>query len=200
MSTHATPRSDTESSLLIVIPAAEPAVAQHRARHDLAARVGVPAHVTVAYPFKPVERLTTADFGALSELFADTSPFELTFAATGWFADEVLFLDPTDPAPITALTRLVESAFPQYPIYGGAFDDVHPHLTVGHTTDDTTGHTTGDTTDHTPGYAVLRAIEREVRPHLPITHLVHTVELWTGPALKTQTPGWRRVHTFPLGE
>ena len=36
-----------ETALLLPVPAAEPAVSDHRARLDEAARDGVPAHVTV---------------------------------------------------------------------------------------------------------------------------------------------------------
>jgi hypothetical protein len=34
--------------------------------------------------------------------------------------------------PSVSLTRAVEAAFPEFPIYGGAFDDVVPHLTIRH--------------------------------------------------------------------
>jgi hypothetical protein len=40
-----------ESALLVTVPAAEPAVARHRSRLDTSATVGVPAHITVLYPF-----------------------------------------------------------------------------------------------------------------------------------------------------
>ena len=42
-----------QSALLVPVPAAEPAVAEHRARLDGSARDGVPAHLTVLYPFLP---------------------------------------------------------------------------------------------------------------------------------------------------
>ena len=42
-----------ESALLVAVPAAEPAVAAHRSRLDTSAAVGVPAHITVLYPFLP---------------------------------------------------------------------------------------------------------------------------------------------------
>ena len=44
---------DWQSALLILVPAAEPAVGEHRARLDASARDGVPAHLTVLYPFLP---------------------------------------------------------------------------------------------------------------------------------------------------
>jgi 2'-5' RNA ligase len=178
-----TPEPSSESALLLVAPATEPAVARHRLACDVAARVGVPAHLTVAYPFKPPELLDDGDVSVLSELFATTRSFEITFSDTGWFGDEVLFLEPEDAAAIVSLTRRVERAFPDYPIYGGAHDDIHPHLTVGHGV----------------GASVLRAVEREVRPHLPLTQMVTRVELWQGPSLATATPGWHRLRAFALG-
>jgi hypothetical protein len=42
-----------ETALLLPVLAAEPAVGQQRARLDEAARDGVPAHITVLYPFLP---------------------------------------------------------------------------------------------------------------------------------------------------
>jgi hypothetical protein len=41
----------TESALLIPVPAAEPTVQRWRERLDPACRLGVPAHVTLLYPF-----------------------------------------------------------------------------------------------------------------------------------------------------
>jgi 2'-5' RNA ligase len=173
----------TESALLLVVPAAEPAVGRHRRDHDRAARAGVPAHVTVAYPFKPIERLDGGDVSALFGLVGREPAFEITFSDTGWFGDEVLFLEPDDATAVVSLTRRVERAFPDHPIYGGVHDDLHPHLTIGHGVDP----------------AVLRGVEREVRPHLPLAQIVTRLELWHGPALASGTPGWQRARSFPLG-
>ena len=94
-----------ESALLLRCPAAEPAVGASRARLDLAARVGVPAHVTVTYPFRPVAALTEADHGRLERLFAQVPSFTLTGERTAWFGDEVLYValergpQPSSPSP-----------------------------------------------------------------------------------------------------
>jgi hypothetical protein len=39
------------SALIVEVPAAEPVVARHRERLDSSAPLGIPAHVTVLYPF-----------------------------------------------------------------------------------------------------------------------------------------------------
>ncbi len=171
-----------ESALLVRVPAAELGVSRHRDRYDAAARVGVPAHVTIAYPFKPTELLTSIDLDALTDVFARFRPVEVTFARTAWFGDEVLYLEPSDPRPLLALTGAIEKAFPKYPIYGGAYQTVHPHLTVGQTSD----------------RAALLAVERDVLGFLPVRHFVSGVELWQGPALATGLGRWTHAQTFPL--
>ena len=171
-----------ESSLLLVIHEAEAAVRRYRVLHDLAAQVGVPAHITVAYPFKPTGAMGESDLARLGQLIAATPAFNIELASTGWFGTDVLFLTPTEPDPIIRLTHSVEAAFPDYPIYGGAYSEIHPHLTVAH----------GSAED------VLRDIEGELLPSLPITHRATSVQLWSGPALSTKRDGWHLVETFPL--
>ena len=74
-----------------------------------------------------------------------------------------------------------DEAFPGYRPYGGAFEDVVPHLTVG---DRPSG-----------GIAELRAAEAEVLPLLPVSTRVSRMWLMTGGA----EPGsWRTVAEFPL--
>jgi hypothetical protein len=169
--------------LLIRIPAAEPAVSRQRNQFDAAAGVGVPAHVTIAYPFKPVELLTRDDMDALTRLFHRFQPVEVTFPTTAWFGDEVLYLEPANPLPLSALTAAVEGVYPEYPIYGGAHEVVHPHLTVGHSHD----------------RDALTAAERDLLEFLPVKQLVNRVELWRGPPPATGLGRWTHVKTFHLG-
>ena len=172
-----------ESALLIRVAAAEPVVSRHRNLFDMAARVGVPAHVTITYPFKPVDRLDRDDMARLELLFRGLHAVVVTFFETAWFGDEVLYLEPSDPLPLAALTAAVEDLFPEYPIYGGAHPEVHPHLTVG----------------HSQPREVLRAAERDVLEMLPVTQLVSDIELWHGPPPAHGLGRWTRVRTFPLG-
>lgn len=86
-----------ESSLLLVIHEAEAAVRRYRVLHDLAAQVGVPAHITVAYPFKPTGAMGESDLARLGKLIAATPAFNIELASTGWFNTDVLFLTPRTP-------------------------------------------------------------------------------------------------------
>ena len=175
-----------ETALLLPVPAAEPAVSHHRARLDEAARDGVPAHVTVLYPFLPPAGISEPLLTSLGRLFAGFAAFEFTLDRVGWFGEEVVWLGPRDPAPFSALTTVAFTAFPCCPPYGGQHAVVVPHLTIG----------------HVGGPQALRAAAESVRPCLPIEATAAEVILMAGP--RPGTPGtppgqWRAVAAFPLG-
>lgn len=48
------------SGLMIEVPEAEPAVRHHREHFDASTPLGVPAHITVLFPFMPPETIDTA--------------------------------------------------------------------------------------------------------------------------------------------
>lgn len=172
-----------ESALLLRCPAAEPAVGPSRAHLDAAARVGVPAHVTVTYPFRAVADLTPPDHDRLERLFARFPSFTVTGERTRWFADDVLFVEVGEVDAVTDLIHAVTVEFPEHPPYRGEFAEVVPHLTVGH--------------DHSLG--ALREAEDVVRALLPFRQVVTEVELWSGPALASGQGQWRFVRAYPLG-
>jgi 2'-5' RNA ligase len=123
----------TESAVIVACPEAEAVVGPHRERFDRSAADGVPAHVTVIYPFVPPSDVDAGVIEALAPAIAAVPRFEVRFETTGWFGTEVLWLDPRPDEPFRALTTAVFDAFPDYPPYGGVHDDVVPHLTVGTT-------------------------------------------------------------------
>src|SRR6188474_1156057 len=101
-----------------------------RQHHDPMAPLGVPAHVTVLYPFLPSAELTPAVRRRIARLTRDVRPFEVRFERTGRFPG-VVWLAPEPAEPFVALTELLAGAFPEYPPYGGAHDEIVPHLTLG---------------------------------------------------------------------
>ena len=167
------------SGLIVEVPEAEPAVARLRERLDASARLGIPAHITVLFPFMPPGTIDPAALTELARLFAAVGRFEFRLDHTDWFGDEVLWLAPDDPGPFRALTEAVHRASPAYPPFEGQFSDVVPHLTVGK------GHPVTD----------LRAAEESVRVHLPIDGHAAEVTLVT-----QQSAGgpWTKAATFAL--
>ena len=100
-----------------------------RKRYDPVAVLGVPAHITIIYPFIPPEVFRPCDHASLEELFAHVDPFEFALADVRRFP-QATYVAPNPAAPLVDLTEPVVSRFPQYPPYGGRFAEVIPHLTV----------------------------------------------------------------------
>jgi 2'-5' RNA ligase len=121
----------SESALIVRVPEAEAHVERWRARYDPAHAQGVPAHITLLYPFLAPQRITSAALEPVAALAAATAPFDFALARGGRFPG-VFFLAPDPAEPFVALTRALQRRFPDHPPYGGAFDTIVPHLTVVH--------------------------------------------------------------------
>ena len=156
-------------------------VEELRYRLDPAARLGVPAHITVLYPFvdpavpldRPVRRLRT--------ILGTVRRFTYRLDRVGWFDDEVVWLAPTPAEPFLELTRLIHNAWPHLRPYGGIHESVTPHLTVGD----------GGALDE------LRRAAATIEPHLPINARAREVWLIDG----SSAPGsWRLQKRFTLSE
>jgi 2'-5' RNA ligase len=171
----------THSALIVAVPEAEPAVARHRERLDTAASWGVSAHITVLYPFLPPAEIDQQVLDALADLAAAVPAFDLTLNGLGWFRDDVLWLSPHPAEPFRRLTAAVAARFPAAQPYGGEFEEVVPHLTLGH--------------NHP--VATLTAAGEETLAHLPIHARVDRLTLITG----RPEPGgsWPARAVFPLG-
>jgi 2'-5' RNA ligase superfamily protein len=94
--------TDRETAVLVPVPEAERVVSPHRSRLDGAAALGVPAHVTVLFPFVPPPLLTSGVVDALAEAVATVSAFGCEFPATSWFGENVLYLAPRPDEPFRA--------------------------------------------------------------------------------------------------
>ncbi len=171
----------TESAVVVNVPAAEPVVGKHRERLDAAARWGVPAHVTVLYPFLPPAEIDEAALQALSRAVIAVPRFQAQWVRMAWFDQRVLWVAPDPATPFQALTAAVVREFPDYPPFGGQYDVVVPHLTVGN----------GAPLDD------LLAAERVIAAQLPFSMLVTHVQVLAG---TTAAGSWRMVAEFPLGQ
>lgn len=122
---------ETESALIIAVPEAEPLVKRLRDQFDPSAAMGVPAHITILYPFMPPNEISPEVLAELREFFAQFAAFEFALPETRHFPS-VLYLAPLPAEPFKALTRAVVDRYPDYPPYGGEFAlaDLTPHLTI----------------------------------------------------------------------
>jgi 2'-5' RNA ligase len=170
-----------QSALIVAVPEAEPAVGRFRATLDRASGWGVPAHVTVLFPFLPPSGITEEAVAVVRAAVASVPRFEVTFRRVDWFGTDVLWLAPEPDTGFRALTRAVYRRFPDTPPYGGAHgDDAVPHLTIG----------------HDKPVPVLRAAGAEVATQLPVAASIERVLLITG----SDAPNsWQTLRSFPLG-
>jgi 2'-5' RNA ligase len=117
------------TSAVIVRVTVPPGIERLRRRWDWAASVGLPAHVTVLFPFLAPGNLAPGARRELASIAADTEPFDVIFASVGRFPN-VVYLMPEPSRPFAHLTAAVFARFPAFPPYEGAFEEVVPHLTV----------------------------------------------------------------------
>jgi len=171
----------TLTALIVAVHETETAVGPHRARYDRAASWGVPAHVTVLYPFLPPDRIDDEVLASLRAAVATVPPFAVSFDEVRWFGDDVMWLAPRPDLEFRRLTAAVHERFPHTPPYEGAFgDDPTPHLTIG----------------HDAARADLAAAAEAVAAHLPILATVAAVRLIAG---SPEPDSWRNLAEFPLG-
>ncbi|NMO91823.1 2'-5' RNA ligase family protein [Actinomycetospora sp. TBRC 11914] len=170
----------TETAVLALVPEAEPVVGEHRRRLDPTTAAGVPAHVTVLYPFLPPAEVTTATVAALRAAVAPVAPFRCVFATTAWFGEDLLWLAPSAVGALEDLTTRVCRAFPDQVPYGGEHEP-HPHLTVGYGSH--------------ASLEELRAAEAALQEGLPVVTRVDRLHLLAG---ARTADSWRVVAELPL--
>src|SRR6478735_7095392 len=98
------PSMPRRTALIVAVPEAERAVGAYRLEHDWSAGVGVPAHLTVLFPFVPPDAVDEAAIGAV---VAQVPAFAFALAAVERFADGTVWLRPDPSEPFAALTRTV---------------------------------------------------------------------------------------------
>jgi 2'-5' RNA ligase len=174
-----------ETAVVLACEELEPAVGSWRRRYTTAGARGMPAHVTLLYPFADTGKVELL-VARLGDVVARFPPLELVFARTAYFdgAESTLYLVPDPAAPAAALANAVAAAFPKYPPYGGAHDEVVPHLT-----DEVVPHLTVAQGRR----ELLAEIEAAVGRSLPLRCRVSRVSLY-----RDGDRGWECARTFSL--
>ena len=166
-----------ESAILLEVPEAEPLVGALRLEGDHSAQLGVPAHVTLLYPF-----VDDPDEGVVEELrffFERVESFDLDLTSVGHWP-EVVYLAMDQADVVHDLIEALVRRWPGCPPYGGMFsvEEVVPHLTVV----------------DTPDAALRERAAAEVSTGLPLRAAVREASLW----LHGGDDRWRELARFPL--
>lgn len=167
------------TGVIVPVPAAAAAVDGWRERTcNGRPSCGVPAHITLLYPFVPAAELTDATVAAVAEIIRAVPGFDLALVATTRL-DGALCLVPEPADPFVRLTEAIVRRFPQYPPYEGAYDRIVPHLTVAQ-----------------GGDQVLREADRDVSARLPIITRVSETALLE--EVEPEGGRWRIREWLPL--
>jgi 2'-5' RNA ligase len=163
-----------ETAVVVLLPELEPLIGGWRRRYTGDGARGMPPHVTLIIPFADSADLDDR-LGPLARELGGFAPFDVAVSETARFPG-LLYLRPEPEEPFIAMTEALASAFPAFPPYAGAFDEIVPHVTVAQTDEE-----------------VLAAIERELVPQLPVRARVER-----GWLVENTPAGWRRHTAFPL--
>ncbi|MFJ8107100.1 2'-5' RNA ligase family protein [Streptomyces sp. NPDC096132] len=166
-----------QSGLIVRVPEVEPLVRAWRDRLDPSARAGVPAHVTVLFPFLDASRIDGGVCAAIGEVLGRHQSFDARFDHCGRFPG-VLYLAPEPDTGFRRLTEAIVGRWPENPPFGGQFDDVVPHLTVAQGQDE----------------VVVEKAEADLLTGLPVVAQVSSVDLLVHDGTR-----WRQRASFPLG-
>jgi len=167
------PAPETALVLVVSLP---PALEAFRVRSIADATAGVPAHVTLLYPFAEEAQLDAAVLGRVAAIAARHPVLRLTLGEGRRFPD-TLYASVEPDAPLRALHGELAAAFPSLPLYGGAFPFVPP-VSVG-----------GGAAASDPG-----ALEDPAWGTLPNAQVVDAIDLITG-----RNGRWATRRRFPLG-
>ena len=170
-----------ESAILLCVPEAEPLVREWRLKGDPSAAHGVPAHVTLLYPFLPVDALDDGVVAELRWFFRGIDAFPVRFTSVGRYEDAgVVWLVPESDA-LVQLTRALARRWPECPPYAGTIpvDELIPHLTIVQTDD----------------RALRQSAANAVSPGLPFEILAASTALW----VQDGDGAWTERTSFPFG-
>jgi hypothetical protein len=163
------------TALLALFPGADPLLELAAGIEPGAVRDGLPAHVTMLYPFVPIEELTTEVVATLAARLREQAPVEVTLRALIMRAGFVAVAVPE----LGALTTDLRTGWSAFPPYGGRFGpDPDVHVTVAL---------------DTPPQSTDR-IAAAVAQRLPLTGRITELRL-----VGLTESGWKPLHTLPLG-
>jgi 2'-5' RNA ligase len=165
-----------DTALVLFVPEADPAVCSWREAHDPSAAEGMPAHITVLYPFVADETLNDQLLGEIATICGEVPAMGFTFSEFGRFPG-VLWLKP-DTTLCSQLVTRVRTRWPECLPYGRSNLEVIPHLTI---------------TDGA-SEAVAAQAQADVGRYLPLEAAISAVTL-----VVFDGRAWVRQHEFTLG-
>lgn len=119
-----------ESVILIPVPSADSIVGKWRNKYDEVSLHGIPAHITILFPFKSPEDNNLEVIEKLRIFFSRVKSFSFSLGKISSFPN-VIFLEPAPKTKFVELTKGITKIFPENPPYEDKFPKINPHLTIG---------------------------------------------------------------------
>ena len=170
----------TKSAIVALFPKVDEVVAPYRMKLDPSAPWGVPAHVTVLYPFVPPHAISRYLVNQIQEVAGRLHAVDVRFERIACFGEQVVYAAPEPDEWFRVATLGIFHAFPDYPPYDGEIEDPTPHLTIG---------------DGGPGDEMKRA-GKEIEERLPLQQRLEHLALMVG---SEEPDSWSVLHEFELG-
>jgi hypothetical protein len=170
-----------QTAIIVRVSEAEEVVEEWLRSYTSAGADGMPAHITLLYPFADTSRYVAGMGKLVDQALNGTGPIPFSLTSAEYFkgTPNTLYLAPDPAAPFVAMTKALVAEFPEYQPYGGAFPSIIPHLAVAQHDD----------------LDVLVRIEDQLKPALPIEAVASEAQLME----HAPSPnGWRRRRSFDL--
>lgn len=164
------------ATALVLVVALPPALEALRLRSIEDAAAGVPAHLTLLYPFAEERQLGDEALEVVGAIAARHPALRLTLGEGRRFPD-TLYASVEPDGPVRALQAELAAAFPTLPLYGGRFG-FEPHVSIL----------------EGPAAADPLAMDDPAWRTLPVDQLVDAIDLITG-----RDGVWAARRRFPLG-
>ena len=119
----------SQTALIITVPEAEQLVTETRDKYDPASMFGVPAHISLLYPFMPPAKVDDLVLQKLESLFSNLVSFSYRLDSIQAFP-ETLYIAPEPTSEFVRMIQAIARAFPEYPPYGDEHESIVPHMTI----------------------------------------------------------------------
>ena len=168
------PSPDSALILRIQLP---PGLGALRTRHVPDAAEGVPAHVTLLYPFATPASTSVEVLDSVAAIVREHREWSMTLAAQGRWPD-ALYATVEPDGPVRTLQADLAAAFPMLPLYGDPGVRFEPHVTIV----------------EGPGVADPAVLDDPAWGELPAAREVAEIQL-----IVRERGRWRIATAFPLG-
>lgn len=168
-----------KTAFIVRVPEAEAHVAALRSRFDASVHLGVPAHITILFPFMAPDQITQSVLAQAQAALSQVQSFAFSLNQVRRFP-ATAYLAPEPAEPFIVLTESLVRSFPAFPPFGGEHASIIPHLTVAN----------GNASEAEVAAAEL---ELEIQKSGPISGFCSSVSL-----LENSSGRWREMHVFPL--